>query len=328
MATNSKGVHGARKSALVRLGLDRFSGIYVLVILVGVFWFTNPDVFPTNLTLRTTLSDNAVIALLALGALLSFAAGLVDLSFASYAGLSLVTSTWMSINTHLPGPVVMVLMVIGGAALGMVSGLFVTLLGVNSLVVTLGMATVALGLAELVSGNNTLTANWSPGFQKIGQGYVGSVPYPFTGVLILGVAIYYLLEFTAVGRRILAVGYNPSAAQLVGLRVNRIRMATLVASGAIAGFAGVVLSAQLGSATTATGPAYLLPAVAALFLGETQIRRRVNVWGTLLAALLVGVGIKGLQLQGIATWVNQFFDGAVLLLAVGVAARSQRSTRA
>jgi ribose transport system permease protein len=196
---------------------------------------------------------------------------------------------------------------------------------VNSLVTTLGVSTVCLGLAELISGGNTLTAQWAQSFQNLGQGYVGPFPAVALYVGVLATVMYVVLEHTPVGRRLLATGSNLSAARLAGLRVRRIQTASLVFSGAVAGLAGVLLSAKIGAATTETGPGYLLAAIAALFLGETQIRSRVNVWGTVLAVYLIGTGVKGLQLLGAAPWVNDFFNGCVLLLAVGLAARGRKA---
>jgi ribose transport system permease protein len=316
---------GARRRSvrLVPPRVDRLSGLYVWVALIVFFSLAAPDTFPTSLTLKTTLGDSSITALLALGALLPFAAGLIDLSFASVAGLAMVVATWLSIHTGLPPALIAAIVVTGGAAIGLLSGLFVTRLGVNSLVTTLGVSTVTLGLAELVTDGNTLSAAWSPSFQNLGQGYLWVFPLPFVYVLVLAVVLYYVIEHTASGRRILATGSNPSAARLAGLRVQRIQTTTLVVSGAVAAVAGVVLAAKIGSATTATGPGFLLAAIAALFLGETQIRSRVNVWGTVLAVLLIGTGVKGLQLLGAAPWVNDFFNGAVLLLAVGLAARGR-----
>ncbi len=316
----------AGRSWSAALRLDRFSGIYVWVALIALFSVLSTDTFPTTLTVKTILSDNAVTGLLALGTLLSFAAGLIDLSFASIAGLSMCAATWLSIHTPVPAALITVIVIALGLALGCVSGLFITVLGVSSLVTTLGMATVTIGLAELVTGSSTLTAEFSTGFSNLAQDYVWVVPLPALYLLVAAVALYLILEHAPVGRRLLAIGSNPVAARLAGLRVARLQVAALAASGGAAGFAGMVLAAKVGSATSQTGPAYLLPAVAALFLGETQVRSRVNVWGTVVAVLLIGTGIKGLQLLGARPWVSDFFNGAVLLLAVGVAARARIGT--
>jgi ribose transport system permease protein len=325
LASSSTTTTVQRASWSRHLGLDRFSGLYVWAGLIVFFCLTAPDTFPTTLTLKTTLGDYSVTGILALGALLPFAAGLIDLSFANVAGLAMVVATWLSIHTGMTAVLIVVVVILGGALFGACSGLFITRLGVNSLVATLGVATVALGLSELVTSGNTLAAQFPAGFQKFGQGYVWIFPAPAIYLLVLAAVLYYVLEQTTIGRRTLAVGSNASAARLAGLRVQRIQLSALVVSGAIAGFAGAVLAAKIGSATAETGPGFLLAAIAALFLGETQIRGRVNVWGTVLAVLLIGTGIKGMQLLGAAPWVNEFFNGAVLLLAVGVAARSRNA---
>ena len=306
-----------------RLRVDRFSGIYVWILLIAFFSLTAPDTFPTTLTVKTILGDNSVTGLLALGALLAFASGLIDLSFANIAGLSLAVSTWLSIHTGIPAVPIVAIVVLGGAVVGALSGIFITRFGVNSLVTTLAVSSVALGLAGLVTAGNTLTGQWSSSFHEFGQGYVWVIPLPALYLLALALVLYYVLEHTGPGRRVLAVGSNSEAARLAGVRVARIQVGALMVSGAVAGFTGALLAAKVGVATTQTGPGYLLAAVAALFLGETQVRSRVNVWGTVIAVFLIGTGIKGLQLLGADPWVNEFFNGTVLLLAVGLAARSR-----
>jgi ribose transport system permease protein len=315
----------SRPSLLARLRLQQLSGVYVWVAITVYFSLAEPEIFPTSLTVKTILSDNAITGLLALGALLAFASGLVDLSFASIAGLGLTSATWLSIHSDLAGLTIALLMVVGGGCIGAISGLLITRLELSSLVTTLAVSTICLGLAEFVTGGNTLTAEWSPEFQKLGQGYVWLVPVSFIYLIVLALLLYFVLEHTTAGRRVLATGSNPVAARLAGIRVARVQVLTLCVSGAVAGFAGTVLAAKIGSATSATGPGFLLAGVAALFLGETQLRRRVNVWGTVLAVLLMGTGIKGLQLMGAQPWVNDFFNGTLLLLAIGLATRSRRA---
>jgi ribose transport system permease protein len=322
-----RGTRADRPSGSVSLGsrlrIKQLSGLYVWIAIIGVFSLAVPTIFPTPLTVETILGDNAIAGLLALGALLAFAAGLIDLSFASIAGLALTSAVWMSIHTDLPSPLIVLIVVVGGGVIGAISGALVTRLGMSSLVTTLAVSTVTLGLAELVTGGNTLTAKWSSQFQAFGQGFIGVVPLPFIYLIVFAAVLYFVLEHTTTGRRVLATGSNIAAARLAGIRVARIQLLTLCLSGAVAGFAGAVLAAKIGSATTATGPGFLLASVAALFLGETQILGRVNVWGTVLATLLIGTGVKGLQLLGAQPWVNDFFNGMLLLLAVALAARTR-----
>jgi ribose transport system permease protein len=305
--------------------LERVSGLYVWAALIVFFWLEAPNSFPTTLTIKTTLSDNSIAGLLALGALLPFAAGMVDLSFASIAGLAMCVGTWASIHAGgMPMAVVTLIVVVGSAGIGAASGLFVTRLGVSSLVTTLGMGTVALGLSELVTSSNTLTAQFPQSFTDLVQNYVWIVPLPAVYLVVVAAIGYFILEHAPLGRRLLAVGSNATAARLNGIKVARLQVLALAISGGVAGLAGMILAGQIGSASSETGPAYLLPAVAALFLGETQLKSRVNVWGTVLAVFLIGTGIKGFELMGAQPWVSDFFNGAVLLIAVGLAARARR----
>jgi ribose transport system permease protein len=144
-------------------------------------------------------------------------------------------------------------------------------------------------------------------------------------MLVLAAVIYIVIEYLPVGRYLYASGGNPLAARLAGVRVDRIVFGSLVASSLVAGFAGVVLAARIGTASPDIGPSYLLPAFSAVFLGSTQIKPgRVNVLGTLIAIYLLATGVKGLQLAGAPSYTNNLFNGAALIIAVALAARSAR----
>lgn len=166
--------------------------------------------------------------------------------------------------------------------------------------------------------------------------YVGPVPESFqslTSPSPLGIPVgtfyllaivlvaWYVLEHTPVGRRLYATGANPEASRLAGVPTRRYVFSTLVVCGLGASVAGVLLSAQTVSISAQLGPAYLLPAYAAAFLGSTQIKPgRFNIWGTVLALAMLGTGIAGLQLVGgEALYVGDYFNGGALLVAVGAA---------
>jgi ribose transport system permease protein len=145
-------------------------------------------------------------------------------------------------------------------------------------------------------------------------------------MLALALIIFWVLEYTPAGRYLYAVGGNPQAARLAGIRVGRVTTAAFLTSSIVAAFAGVVLAAVLGSANPEVGAPYLLPAFSAVFLGGTQILPgRVNVLGTLLAIFLLATGVKGLQLLGLPGFVEDLFNGLALIIAVALAARTARS---
>jgi len=148
-------------------------------------------------------------------------------------------------------------------------------------------------------------------------------------MLVIAAIVWYVLERTPVGRRVYATGGNIEAARLAGVRVNLVIVGALVACGAIAACAGMLVSANLGTGDPTIGPAYMLPAFSAAFLGSTQFRSgRFNVWGTIVAVYVLATGVKGLQLAGAPIWIPDLFNGAALLLAVGMAKYQRASHRA
>jgi ribose transport system permease protein len=135
------------------------------------------------------------------------------------------------------------------------------------------------------------------------------------------------MQRTPTGRRLYATGGNPNAARLAGVRTSRVIVLSLVSCGVIAALAGVLTSGQLGIGDPTVGPGYLLPAYAAAFLGSTQFQGgRYNVWGSVLAVLVLAVGVKGLQLAGAPVWIPDLFNGVALLIAVGMS-KYQRTAR-
>jgi ribose transport system permease protein len=302
----------------------RYSGLLGIAAIVVGFTLYLPNLFFTQITLRTIISNVAITGFLALAALIPLAAGLIDLSFAAVAGLSLVVAVWMSINTGLSIWLIVLIAVLCAAGCGLVSGMLVAFVKLDSFIVTLGISSLVLGLSELITGTNTLYGRFSNGFVNLGEGTMGPIPYLTLALAALAIFVWIWLEHTTAGRYTLAVGSNPIAARLAGISVARTHLATLFACSVLAGVAGVLLAAQVGNGSTTTGPGYLLPAIAALFLGATQVRERPNVAGTLIAIFLLGTGIKGLQLAGAAAWVTDVFNGVVLILAITAAAIRSR----
>jgi ribose transport system permease protein len=131
-----------------------------------------------------------------------------------------------------------------------------------------------------------------------------------------------LLTQTPYGRRLEGIGSNQRAARLVGIRVDWLVALSFVASGVLAAAAGVVLTLRSGIADPTAGPAYLFPAIAAVFIGTTTIRPgRYNVWGTIAGIFLVAVAVTGFTLLGADTYVTPVFNGGALILAVAVSTR-------
>jgi ribose transport system permease protein len=137
------------------------------------------------------------------------------------------------------------------------------------------------------------------------------------------------MEHTATGRRIYATGFNRDAARLAGLRTDHLRFGSLIASALLAGVAGIVLAAFLGSGSPQGGTSYLLPAFAGVFLGATQLKGgRFNAFGTLIAVGLLATGTTGLGLARQPDWVQDTFTGVVLIAALALTGLQVRQRRA
>jgi ribose transport system permease protein len=315
---------GRRK---LSLGLDNYSGLYVWALVIIAFSIWEPTTFPTLLNVRVLAGNQAITAILALSLVVPVAAGVFDLSVAGILGIALMAVAWLQ-QEHVNAVLSVVLVVALGAVIGMVNGLIVVRLHVDSFITTLGMSSILAAAAYAVSGGQQITGVFSSTFENLGQRLVGGIPITFIYMIVLAAVLWYVLEYTSVGRYIYAAGGNPQAARLAGVRVERLIFSSFVTSGTLAALAGVILAAQIGTADVSSGPPYLLPAFAAVFLGATQIRAgRVNVIGTLVAIFLLATGVTGLQLAGAPVFVEDLFNGVALIVAVALAVRSRNRIR-
>jgi ribose transport system permease protein len=190
------------------------------------------------------------------------------------------------------------------------------------------MSSILLAGTEWITGGGQIANGVSATFTGIGQNQVWGLPLPVFYMVALAIVLWWLLEYTPIGRYLYGIGGNPQAARLAGIRVGRVTTGAFLLSGLVAAFSGVVLAAQLGSASPDVGGPFLLPAFSAVFLGATQVfPGRVNVPGTLIAIFLLATGVKGLQLAGAPSYINDLFNGAALIIAVALAARAYASQR-
>jgi ribose transport system permease protein len=319
-----KGALGQRARRI----LQCCSGLVLLVLLVVVFSVLLPDTFLSVRTFRTLIADQAVTAIVSLGLLIAYKGGAFDLSVGQGLGLAVVMVAWLQ-SVQRMSPLVAIALTLGvGALVGVANGVAVTVLKVNSFIATLAMASILEAVIYGVTGGNQIVGGIPAGFLSLGQSEVFGIPIVVLYMVVIAVVVWFAIEQTPIGRRLHAVGSNPEAARLSGLRTGRYVFGSLVASSVLASVAGVVFAAKIGSASLTAGPPYLLPAFAAIFLGSTQVRPgRANVAGTLIAIALLATGTKGLQLLGVPIWMSSLFNGAVLLIAVSLAQVKRRSAR-
>lgn len=307
----------AWRSALRHLSFTNISVIYVGIALIAVFSVWAPETFPTSTTARSVLYGSAVPALMALALVIPLSAGLFDLSIGSAMGLANILVAWLLVNQGWGVVPAVLATVLASLAMGAFSGLIVVGARIDSFI-----GTLAAG-ALFATFGSILTTQTISGIE-LGGSFAALAGTSFLGVnlpmyLAVGVALacWIFQRYTVSGRRIYAIGFNERAADLVGIPTRRLKFAALVASSLIVGVAGILLASSIGAGSPNVGPPYLLNAFAAAFLGATQFGGRFNVWGTLLAVLLLTTGTNGIFLVGGAPWAQSMFSGVVLLLALG-----------
>jgi ribose transport system permease protein len=301
----------------------RISAVYLLGLFILLFGLLQPETFLTDVTFTLIFRSGVVTCILALAFLVPLTAGAYDLSIGSVMALSLGLVIYLSIHTDLPTPVTALIAVAAAGCCGVVSGFIVVKLHVNSFIATLGVSQVLAGAVLLLSNNTQLIGDLPDYWSTLGSTNLMGIPKVVFMLLLLALVMWYVLEFTRIGRYLLATGGNTEASRLAGVPTDRVLFGVFVVSGVIAGIAGVVFSMQSGLFSTSIGPGYLFPAVAAVFLGASQLSQRPNVWGTLIAYFALAFGIQGLALStaSASVWSQPVFQGVSLIIAVAVASR-------
>lgn len=298
---------------------------FVWLVLVVVYSISLPDTFATSANWSSILSTQASILVLTLGLIIPLTTGDFDLSVAYNLVLGSVVVAVLNVNEGWPIGLAIIAAIAVCTFVGFLNGAISIVARISPLIVTLGMGTFIYGVSLMISRQTTISgvstslSEWTVGHRFLG------IPIQFWYAIVAMLIVWYVFEFTSVGRRMLIVGRGRSVAKLSGLSVNRVRLGALMAAGLFAGIAGVLYTGTSGSADPTSGASLLLPAFAAAFLGATAIMPgRFNPWGTFIATYFLATGINGLQLLGAQGYVQQLFYGGALVIAVALSQLSRR----
>lgn len=312
-------LHGGRGQVAVRDLGSRFAVLGIWVLLAGLYIVLDGKLFFSTSTLQTIFDSQTDLVFLALALLCTLCVGeFVDLSVASIFGLSAVIIPVLAVNHGWNVWLASLVALGAGTFAGVVNGVLVVFLGISTIVVTLGMSTLLLGIALWMTNLSEVT-----GLPTSFQGWVNhtilGLPlgfyYGVAATLIFG----YVLAFMPLGRHVRAVGSNQEVSRLAGVRVRRIRFGAFVIAGTLAAVAGILTSASIGGFDPNSSQTYLLPTFAAVFLGTAVLQPgRFNPLGAWIAVYFLETGIIGLELLGAASWVSDVFYGAVLVIAVAL----------
>jgi ribose transport system permease protein len=312
-----------RLSPRVRIGLAifaRYATIIGLTLMIAVFSILSPDAFPTFNNFINVLNQASLAAIIAGGLTLAVVVGELDLSIGYAASLHGVLVTGLIVHNKLPIAVAIAIVLALGAVIGVVNGLIVTKLRVNSVIATLGVGTIIVGIAFAYSSGVPIVAGVPEEFLQLSLGrWLLGIPNPIIIMAVVIVGLWVLVERTAIGQEIQAVGGNPIAARLAGVSVDRIKILGFVISAVCAALTGALLASRLGSGTTNAADSYLLTAFAAVFLGSATLRDgEFHVLGTFIGTLIIVFGFNGLNIFGAPTFSQYIFQGAILVVAVAL----------
>ena len=302
-----------------RVAVQRYALVGAWIAVIVLFCVLRPDTFETTSNVQNILGSQAVLLVLTLGLLLPLTTGDFDLSIASVLSLSSMVLALLNGEQGWALLPAMGVALAAGLAVGVFNGACVVLLGLDSFIVTLGSGTFVAGVVTWISDSRTVTGLSPQLSEWVINNRILGVSLIFYYGLALVIALWYVLTYTAVGRRLLFVGRGRSVARLSGLRVGPLRWSALAGSAFIAALAGILYAGTTGGADPSSGQSFLLPAFAAAFLGATAVTPgRFNAWGAFIAVYFLVTGITGLQLLGVDNFVQQLFYGGALVLAVAL----------
>lgn len=306
--------------------LARYGLLIAFAVTVVIFSVARPDSFPTieNLKSILTLAAPALIIASALTVVLVMQD--FDLSFAGMIGLAAGAVTYLMVNAGWPWPAALLLVLGMGIVAGIINGVLIAYLGGASFIITLAMGTILTGVEFGFTDQETIFSGIDEDFANIASSEILGLNTQIWIAAVIALLVWVLLDRTEIGRYMNAIGGNPEAARLSGVRVRQLRVLGFVIIGLAAAVVGLLATSRSASYSPNPGVSFLLPAFAAAFLGSAVFRPgSFNVPGTVIGVLFLGVIQTGLTMLDLETYVINLVQGTILISAVLISRLGQRS---
>ncbi len=297
--------------------LIRYGTFAASCLLFVVLALTAPNFLSAG-NLTNIVKHISFLAVLALGFSMALTTAELDLSFANVCSMACVSVGWL-IHNNYPVWAAVGAGLAAGLGAGLLNGVLVTWMKIPSLIATLATASIANGIAFMVTQGVAFVGAWNPAFLWVGRGTIFGIPTLIVFLACLTLAAWFLLKFTVTGLRMLTVGQAAEAARLSGISVTRMKLLGLALSGLAAGMAAVLITSSLASAAPNSAGDFMLMSIAAVLLGMTMFEPgRPNVPGTLCGALTIGMLGNGLVLLGAQYYVQDMALGVIIVASVAV----------
>lgn len=296
-------------------------GFMLIVIVFFLFFSWGNSVFYSLGNLSNLLQGNAILLIVALAMTLVVTAGGVDLSVGVALDFGAAFALIALKQYQLSWQMAIVAALAGGALIGALNALLIVYCRVKPFLATLGTFFIGSSIERIYTdgGGSIAYRRMAQQYHDLAVGNLGGVPLPIVIAAALLLGYFLFFERTIFGKRIHAIGLNPQAARAVGIRNGRYLCWLLIASGMTCALGGVILSANLRQFTPLAGQAYLLDAIAAVFIGTAfHPQGRPNVPGTLVGVLFLGMVANGLNLMGLNFMVKDALTGVILVGALAL----------
>lgn len=295
----------------------------VLLVLLAASSLLSPY-FATSYNMTIIARSLAFIGLVTLGQAMLMLLGELDISLGAMGGLCGVVAGMLMMDAGVNPFAAMLIAIVFGALLGLLNGFLITALNLHSLVLTIAMAGVYKGV-NLVLTKGVAITDIPASIQFLGRGDIGPFPTPFVIMIVLLVVIAVVAHRTPFGRYVFAIGDNPVAARMIGVKVNRIKMLVFVIAGALAALAGTLMVARLGTAQPSIGDTWVLPSIAAAVIGGVATTGGIgSPVGAILGAAIIGVIEDVTVLYGISPYWQGVISGVIVVIAISFDSLSRR----
>jgi ribose transport system permease protein len=318
-------VNSPRRSALAHF-CHRFALLFAWAITIALFSVLEPDSFLQLQNFTSIFNSQAVLVVLTCSLVVTLTASEYDLSAASVLSLSAMLVAILNTQVGVPVGWAILVAMLAGVLVGTINGILVVVVGIESIIATLGMGSLVSGITLWISHSNLISGISDTLVQLVIVPRFFGISLGFIYAVLIVTTLWYFLTYTPLGRQLLFVGRGRRVARLSGLAVSKLRFGALMAGSFLASVAGVLYAGTSASADPNSGDSFMLPAFAAAFLGSTAIvPGRFNAWGSFAAVYFLVTGIYGLSLMGIQVFIQNLFYGGALIIAVALSIMVRRS---